>query len=375
MPNFIVPVVGNPNGGFQNGDQVTAENLNAHVQDAVPTSSFIEGRQTSTEVNHNDWFMKVGTDGNLYKVRGGLLGVSPELLKVNEIKAVGGDGSTTPYGSMTFNSIGNMSIWLGAYSDPANTNSGTLSVNGNSYVFTYKQPYSQLPMNYNNFIIGSTDNRSWTRIFSETFQLDSKYVPEFVGTHGLKLPSGTTSERPSNPVDGTIRYNTETKDLEFRANSSWSGLQSSAATAIYTKQLPAMTFAAGVVLWETPNAFVVPEGEEWVYELHYQFNADNWGGNTRPEVLFTTEILKGTIPVITMVAFTGPYGGNLSAAHATVTLTRADTHLNGTDFPKKIVWKCKSTGRFGSYTDGMYAYGYVKLTKVKTASKGSVVLI
>jgi len=73
---------------------------------------------------------------------------------------------------------------------------------------------------------------------------------------------------------------------------------------------------------KTPNAVVVPEGEIWYYELHYQFNAGHWGDNTRPEVHSQTQVLFNTTPKVTINHFTGAYGGPISGIHTVLALTR-----------------------------------------------------
>lgn len=365
MPNFIVPVVGNPNGGFQNGDQVTAENLNAHVQEAIPTGDFILGRQTSSVVEPSDWFLKVGSDGNIYKVNGST--VSPLTIKANEINSPTGDGSTSPYGNLYIRKYGDINIFAGA-AGPFNANTtGQVDIRADGIYFNFNREYSGEILNQ--FAVG-WPARSEVSFHAQTFEVDSANPAEFNGTHALKIPAGTTAQRPNPSAVGQVRYNTDLQDLEYNGSAGWGSVKNS-GTVVYAKQLPALTFAAGVTLWETPNAIVVPEGEVWIYELNYQFNSANWGGNTRPEWIFQTELSLGTVPKVTMNCYTGAYGGPLSSATAAVTVTRADTHVNGTDFPKKLIWKCISVGRFGSWTDGVNAYGYVKLTRVKTAAQGT----
>ena len=41
------------------------------------------------------------------------------------------------------------------------------------------------------------------------------------GTGALGLPSGTTAQRPSSPVNGYMRYNTTTNSIESYVNGSW----------------------------------------------------------------------------------------------------------------------------------------------------------
>jgi hypothetical protein len=43
----------------------------------------------------------------------------------------------------------------------------------------------------------------------------------FLGTEGIIVPSGTTVQRPSSPVNGTFRYNTDTHNVEVYQNNSW----------------------------------------------------------------------------------------------------------------------------------------------------------
>ena len=40
-------------------------------------------------------------------------------------------------------------------------------------------------------------------------------------TGAMKLPVGTTAERPNAPQNGYFRFNTEDKALEYYANSQW----------------------------------------------------------------------------------------------------------------------------------------------------------
>lgn len=46
-------------------------------------------------------------------------------------------------------------------------------------------------------------------------------IVSFLSTGSLTVPSGTTAQRPSSPVNGMIRYNTTLSRLEGYANNSW----------------------------------------------------------------------------------------------------------------------------------------------------------
>jgi hypothetical protein len=62
------------------------------------------------------------------------------------------------------------------------------------------------------------------------YTLTFKPNPVFTGNISLTLPSGTTSQRPGVPINGMIRYNTDTTAIEFYINNVWNllgGSQSS----------------------------------------------------------------------------------------------------------------------------------------------------
>jgi large repetitive protein len=46
--------------------------------------------------------------------------------------------------------------------------------------------------------------------------------PVFIGNQSLGLPTGTTSQRPTNPQTGYVRFNTDTKSIEVFNGTSWS---------------------------------------------------------------------------------------------------------------------------------------------------------
>lgn len=46
-------------------------------------------------------------------------------------------------------------------------------------------------------------------------------IVSFPTTGYLTLPSGTTAQRPSTPVNGMVRYNTTLSRVEGYANNSW----------------------------------------------------------------------------------------------------------------------------------------------------------
>jgi len=68
-----------------------------------------------------------------------------------------------------------------------------------------------------------------------------------VGTGALKVPAGLGSERPASPVEGMIRYNSETDSFEGYASDTWSGLGGGGTVDRVTQA--SHGFVVGDVLW------------------------------------------------------------------------------------------------------------------------------
>ena len=51
--------------------------------------------------------------------------------------------------------------------------------------------------------------------------VDSNQNAKCATTNALKVPVGTSAQRPASPVNGMIRFNTSTNRLEGYANSTW----------------------------------------------------------------------------------------------------------------------------------------------------------
>lgn len=55
---------------------------------------------------------------------------------------------------------------------------------------------------------------------------------ELTGTSALKIPVGTTAQRPGTPVLGQIRYNSTTGGVESYSGTSWINITSAADEAL-----------------------------------------------------------------------------------------------------------------------------------------------
>lgn len=107
---------------------------------------------------------------------------------------------------------------------------------------------------YNNLILEGT---------SLTF--DGK--ASFNSTSALKLPVGTTAQRPATPVAGDTRFNTTTLSTETYNGSSWSS--GYALYEVYEETLPAwVAIVAGIqAAVVTTASFTKPANEIWEFEI------------------------------------------------------------------------------------------------------------
>jgi hypothetical protein len=87
------------------------------------------------------------------------------------------------------------------------------------------------------------------------------------GTTALRLPSGTTAQRPASPINGMLRYNTSLGSLEGYANGAWNSI----GRPLGSQQNPASSPAA--ILIDNPAA---PDGF-----YYYSSGANVYGAFTR----------------------------------------------------------------------------------------------
>jgi hypothetical protein len=59
----------------------------------------------------------------------------------------------------------------------------------------------------------------------------------FTGNSSITVPNGTVAQRPSSPVNGDLRYNNETQELEVLSNSSWRAVRYKEPTSITVQNL------------------------------------------------------------------------------------------------------------------------------------------
>ena len=99
------------------------------------------------------------------------------------------------------------------------------------------------------------------------------------GTAFVLIPKGTTAQRPVSPVDGEMRYNTDTTQFEGYANGVWGQLGGGATgaggdevfvengvtvTADYTLTTGKNAESVGPISINAGKAVTIPSGQRWV---------------------------------------------------------------------------------------------------------------
>ena len=78
-------------------------------------------------------------------------------------------------------------------------------------------------------------------------------------TGSLVLPKGNTSERPSAPVEGMVRYNSDTLKLEQYTHGAWSDISTSSIGDLVDVDITTNPPTNGYILsWDAANGKFVP---------------------------------------------------------------------------------------------------------------------
>ena len=103
--------------------------------------------------------------------------------------------------------------------------------------------------------------------------------PTFGGTEFMLIPKGTTAQRPAVPVDGEMRYNTDTEQFEGYQGGAWGQLGGGATggggdevfvengvtvTTNYTLTTGKNAESVGPITINATKTVTVPSGQRWV---------------------------------------------------------------------------------------------------------------
>jgi len=103
--------------------------------------------------------------------------------------------------------------------------------------------------------------------------------PTFGGTEFMLIPKGTTAQRPAVPVNGEMRYNTDTEQFEGYQGGAWGQLGGGATgggpdevfvengvtvTTSYTLSTGKNAESVGPITINATKTVTVPSGQRWV---------------------------------------------------------------------------------------------------------------
>lgn len=105
-----------------------------------------------------------------------------------------------------------------------------------------------------------------TTVIGDTRELLNINEATFTGNTHIKLPAGTTAERPANVVDGSFRYNTDNDSLEGYANGVWVSL-GGGATIIETPVNLSPADQEANVIAQFPNLTLEASPYKHLYDI------------------------------------------------------------------------------------------------------------
>ena len=178
----------------------------------------------------------------------------------------------------------------------------------------------------------------------------------FSYTSAVKLPVGTTAQRPATPVTGDLRFNSTITDAEVYNGSAWSSISQPKVYVISGTATGATGAGVENMVYQTP-VLTVPSGETWTYQFWVQTTSGYVNGNTRADYASVSlKVYNNTTLITTLNGSTSPYGGHTATHTFSVAFTSADVS------PKLIL---KTYNWWGLNEEPKYT---IKLTKVKTST-------
>jgi hypothetical protein len=116
------------------------------------------------------------------------------------------------------------------------------------------------------------------------------------GSTGIRIPVGTTADRPSTPVTGQLRFNTDTGRFEFY-QSGWKDVTSRGPLAITKDQFTGDGSTTAYTLSTTPNdekgVQVFVGNVHQNPTAHYTISSTTLTFNSAPNLGQTIEVYQG----------------------------------------------------------------------------------
>lgn len=186
---------------------------------------------------------------------------------------------------------------------------------------------------------------------------DVSIVPytSFSATSAVKIPVGTTLERPTTPAIGDFRYNTTLGYTEVYSSAGWGAVSFQPKVYVKTGNVSPVT-GSEFNVYSSPS-LTIPADETWVYEINVSTNSGYVTGSTRPDVnAIRFRVYNNSTQIWEQYGSCSPYGAHTGNWMYTRSMTSAD---NG------FILNAKVLSVVALDTPVNYR---VTLTKIKTAN-------
>ena len=237
----LTPVPGSSDKSYykldSNGDNVLADSIQFNKNKDGSTTPYLYKLYSSSGVSTNDEIPNTSTGGNwIFDIKNG-------IINFPDTPSATVNSSNPPY--LTFYKyVGRKGLSL--LSSSTDTNIADLSTNVFSTIDALpwdvssngKHLYVAENIIDYNIGIGIVEPNSKLEVVGDISASQNLYVKTNIGinkvnpniafyinsTDSMKIPVGTTGERPGAPETGMLRYNNTTKQFEGYSNSAWQGL-------------------------------------------------------------------------------------------------------------------------------------------------------
>lgn len=241
------------------GEIVTAAELNGMIDSATINPSVITDQPNFTTLTGDEYALIVDpVSGNLKKTQLKNSLLAGEDIKTDSITQVTGSSAiltieSNPSVAMLLRGTGGLGLQTETGGITLNTiasgGTGSIGVQSNGMTFDGQ---------------GS----------GATGVIDFQTRTIFSYTSAIKLPVGTTAQRPATPVAGDTRFNSTTSKLEFYNGTAWvSSITSSSGTStyllyeIYEETIPESSVTGNTLPLFTSSTITKPTNEMWIFEV------------------------------------------------------------------------------------------------------------
>jgi hypothetical protein len=320
---------------FADGQLVTAARLNALLDSALLNTNAITDQALITTGAVADLLLvyQVST-ATLKKI------TFDDLISINTGSGLGVLTVSQIFGNTGLSiATGAGNITIAGYND-TNIGNGS-SASGETNIYSYNDV--NIDSSIGNVVIACTTN--------------------FTTTGAIKIPVGTTAQRPATLATGQFRYNTTTGSAEFYNSSVWVSVSEQAKIYVKTGSVSITSTGVETTIYTSP-ALTIPADETWTYQIQVFTRSGYVTGSTRPDVnAVRFRVYNNATQIEEQYCSASPYGAHSTTWFYSKALTSAD---NGFIFNAKILNSVTFIDAGGgTYQPVLYR---VVLNKVKTAS-------